>query len=75
MIIATALGPLVNLSFELSPEETEGLRKVLAEAGRYLKGIKFYLALARGGDTWQFIREVSLRCDCGLLTCLGLFEV
>ncbi|XP_037804160.1 uncharacterized protein LOC119598585 isoform X1 [Penaeus monodon] len=58
MIIATALGPLVNLSFELSPEETEGLRKVLAEAGRYLKGIKFYLALARGGDTWQFIREV-----------------
>nr|XP_027208146.1 uncharacterized protein LOC113801924 [Penaeus vannamei] len=67
MILATALGPLVNLSFELSPEETVVLREVLAEAGRYLRGAKFFLALARGGDTWQFIREASLRCDCGLL--------
>ncbi|XP_069971772.1 uncharacterized protein [Penaeus vannamei] len=58
MILATALGPLVNLSFELSPEETVVLREVLAEAGRYLRGAKFFLALARGGDTWQFIREV-----------------
>lgn len=64
MIIATALGPLVNLSLESNSEEAQVLKEVLAEAGRTLRGIKFFLAMARGGDIWRLVREVSLVCDC-----------
>ncbi|XP_042873451.1 uncharacterized protein LOC122254047 [Penaeus japonicus] len=58
MIIATALGPLVNLSLESNSEEAQVLKEVLAEAGRTLRGIKFFLAMARGGDIWRLVREV-----------------